>query len=290
MSNRHIKMKHLSLFFTVFLSFFSQSLFSFDITTYAHEWIASLPLTTDAHQNELIANLLFWSCERSHTTCMTQKKVLDQLDRTWQQWHFIYATRRNPSRPEMHFIPQVENIEALLDTYQKIGKTYTHCTDYLINQPTISSSLKEKIHELRATCRKVVTEKLLTQWPSFYRLLSEARQTFGEASHQLSKHTLPRKTISDVIATLTLPFAYKSFVHFDLAEIHLTDTCWHTFHASQKIVNTIWELIETERAVFYQTMYNTFVSYYTPGESCFNENGFIPSVSRTLALPPTIVL
>jgi len=217
---------------------------------------------------QLALNLLYYSYERSMSTCTMQEEYMHYLRGVWNQWHSCAQRRFNPSRLSHNTNNQIVSSDTT--HFHTIATRYAQITnDAYHNSQIVSPHLRALIEQTRAASRSYA---LSTIWDTYS---TTAASLFHELITQESLcHELEESLTSHekTIAPLVLGYcAAASFDTIDQAFLNQSDMLFTKFISLQEMYNTLWNTIETTRAAFYYARYEEWYmimkEYNFPAES-----------------------
>lgn len=294
-------MKRTGILF-IFLAFgLSTHTYTSEISNQARAWAHAVAHYAGPDEMQILANLVYWSFYRSHTTLNAQKLFLRDQQVSRNAGHAIAQTRRNPStknvspiNPEELRVSREEFTYAVLE-YQKTGAIYAQCVESIIHGTIMRSSpVQAAIETMRTGARAVVAQSLLAATAELQQTLLTTQNLMAAANALFNQQALGSKSTKflyylwDYLPQLMV----KSFVRFDTEYIKLSENCWQALFKSEEFSNQLWEIIEVPRAAFYAEYYAALYELmqersYAPSTYMimFDQHGYMPVHKRTEYLP-----
>lgn len=260
---------------------------------------------------QLLLNLIYWSYQRSATTCVTQPILFDAVEQSWQLWLNGATTRRNPRTPLPYpDVTEIDsyyaNIFAQAQTY--INSAYINALSYtiekdsLIESPTILSYIEKIRSEARIAIAKTIITSLAdleTTLASIQTMLTTVQsKKFIHTMQTLAKEVQEQKDksfIDDGIHFVLNNLALQAFAQCDKNYLASSDQFFNVLADTQKLYIALWEQLETARANYYQGIYETIYNCMTdlefPSSSfllAINADGCIDVDDQTEPLPATL--
>jgi len=239
---------------------------------------------------QMIANLCYFSFQRSHATLKAQQKALRLLSTIWNGWQNIAHTRLDPSQNTPHTIKQAEkNLSCpefwtLHDEHRTLGKTYSHTVEIIVDAEAVTTvKALNAIKTMRSESRAVVAQALV-----------DIKKLLGKLFHEPAKKSTSCKKGLELLNYLWdyIPkLALLSFSEADKLNNKVSQDGWTVLHTIQDVSSRTWQALEEARASFYLARYNAlykvFVETKTPRLILFDQSGLIlrPSESNLLPMP-----
>ncbi len=263
----------------------------------AHRWAESL-LTASDYELVAIANLLYWSRERSASTLLAQEAELELATMLAQGMHTSNSTRLDPSRALSHqldldlFDKVAIKFKEAYAYQRRASQTYARCVEQIVDGPLIRSMLvKKQVHELRHMARAIVKYHVVGT-------LSQATQSILQAytmlknNHDTQQENCKRNFITSVLESIPL-YLMKSFIASDKRFCCVSDKAWQALLSGQLISNQVWSTLEQPRLKFYQACYAALYSTISKRKSIvcdklcmlLDEQGLIPEDQQCMSLP-----
>ena len=269
-------------------------------TSQAQSWIQTYfiddqgSLLVPLNDLELLANLLYFSAQRSQSTLIAQEASHDILTLFWQSYQNIAQTRRNPSLPEPFKIDYDQIAYRFAQTiaaqkeHKRIGATYAHAAQTVLKEQSLHTQLAlQAITALRKDARHCMAQEFL----SVKERLGDAfniAQTYLNRTHNDNEID---RSFGDFFIDLSLPFLLKSFLEWEQISITALQEVWHILHTLIHTEITVWNAIEESRSGFYDAHYQAIkalLNNYYPHRDyviMFDENGLIPICAQQALLP-----
>lgn len=284
------------------------SAFTIDATAYkkqAHSWVSTYlhndnNLMVSQENFQLIANLCYFSLQRSLNTLEAQDQAIKSLTLFWNGWQNIAQRRLDPSHTLPNQIADTEKKETpelfwkLHDEHQKIGTTYTHAVNNIVHDSVLTSAQALKsVQEIRESSRAVVAQALLDVksylGDLFY--LPKNKKITDETVKELTSTGHKGASLLDHIWTYIPQLAMYSFVNADKLNNEVSEEAWEILKKVQDVGIRTWQAIEEGRASFYLAHYKAILEVMAKiglpekyRTVLFDEHGIIPENDRTTLL------
>ncbi|KKR96661.1 MAG: hypothetical protein UU47_C0011G0015 [candidate division TM6 bacterium GW2011_GWE2_41_16] len=244
----------------------------------------------------LLLNILYFSYARSAATLTAQDRVAGHLDMVLKTNDCICSTRRNPSIAQPHaiseaaFIASAKYAASTYETYKTAARTYAQCTEYVLKDVRFANQdFSDYIKRERSYIKKTICKKVSVYYEVLKKMIAELSK--------LATDNATRPTLMQNIAIMLPFFTEKTFTAIDLRYIPLSKKCWQLSLAHNTTYNTIWKLVETERAQFYLELYTVCydelekIDASVLEHAClFDSEGFIEKKNRpTLPQPGSLL-
>lgn len=212
-------------------------------------------LLVSSQELQILANLFYFSYQRSATTLAAQQAARLMLDGMWHGWQNIAHTRMNPSLKPPYVIDydeQERRYRLFLEaqkTHRSIGLTYSHIAQAAVKEHYLSKELEHAVINLREHARTIVAQAFLN-----------AKKVVGELYHVASQglRSPDDQTRFDVLDTVSyyLPIlSMQTFIDAEKAQLKASEQSWQIINTMINVNMTIWDTIETERGSFYCAYY-----------------------------------
>jgi len=234
--------------------------FSLDTThdkTQTNKWIKGYlydgKLLIPEEDLQLIANLCYFSFQRSHLTLKAQARALKTMSSVWNGWQNIAQTRLNPSKIAPHKIAQQEKSSekfwSLHDAHQNIGAAYAHAVNAIVDTELLKTTKAAKaVSVMRSQARAVVAQALV-----------DVRTLLGNLFQ--TKKGIVKKGVAlfDYLKSYLPQLAVFSFSEANTLNNVVSEDGWSVLFTIQKIGARTWRAIEEARASFYLARYNGLI-------------------------------
>jgi hypothetical protein len=277
------------------LSGFQTTLCSPSYEQQAHEWVRRYVLTNSGvlalstHDAQHLANLLYYSYQRSTATIHAQKDALPLLDALWKSWQNVAQTRMNPSRTRPYQALAAKQIAALRtyvntqDAYHNAQESYATVSNFVVKGNAVQSPhLKDGIKELRTAARTVVSQALLDVKNHVTKL-----STYIGTKKMVDEQMLTKTTMREFFTSYIPQLAVKSFVETEQGTNTISDESWRLLFGMQEVSSYVWHTLEERRAEFYrahyQELYRALQKFDTHAaifSSIIHENEKLPSLTN----------
>ena len=239
---------------------------------------------------QLIANAIYFSFKRSYCTLVGQKAALQSLDAIWKGWQNIAQTRLDPSKEHPYRLVEQEKMQPLEhfwtyhDEHLKIGKTYTHAINHVVNGDfLLSINAKNSIVHIRNNARTVVAQAI-----------TDVKKYIGKLFYTNKKTPKNCKNLNflDYLFDYMPKLAIASFIQANSANDTVSEESWNILMKIQDVGKTTWQMIEQERAGFYLAFYKAIWHIIKNAELeddhlkiAFDQNGPLPIDNQHELLP-----
>lgn len=262
-----MNMKQRSLFLLSFL-FFSFSYPQINPQRYrqeASEWVNQYiekdgVLLVSTHDLQIIANLFFFSYQRSFTTLKAQEAARLMLETMWHAWQNIAHTRMNPSLKAPYLVDfdeQERRYKLFIEMqkeHRKMGLSYSHIAQAAVKEHYLSKEIETAILNLREHARTIVAQAFLNAKKIVGQLYEVASQGLRSPEDQTFRFDI-LDTISYYLPILSM----QTFIDAEKAQLLASEQSWQIIETMIKVNMTIWDTIETERGSFYCSYYNALM-------------------------------
>jgi len=256
-----------TLFFCVAIALITTKTKAYDDTPYYQEaltWATKhlYNMSTDTlmiteQELQLIANLCYFSLQRSLATINGQTAAHNALNHVWHGWQNIAQTRLDPSKQQPHQITQQEKEQTLAQFWSMhdhcllIGATYTNAVNTVVHANILkTASALRAVQLLRESARACVAQTLVDMRSYLGTLFYNPRTSPDLATHK--KH-IP--SFLDFIWEYIPKIAVYSFSEADALNTTISEESWKTLEAIQQIGSQTWQTIEQARSSFYYAHY-----------------------------------
>jgi len=240
---------------------------------------------------QLIANLCYFSFQRSHATLKAQQHALLLLSALWNGWQNVAHTRLDPSKNVPHAISNTEkklsakDFWMLHDQHYTIGKAYSKTVETIVNSDAlITTKALNGVKNMRSQARGVVAQALV-----------DVRKLLGKLFHDPAKKSVPIKKGFELLNHLWayIPqLAVYSFAEADKLNNRVSEDGWMVLHTVQDVGSKTWNAIEEARASFYLAHYNALYKPFAQAEVeiqyrqiMFDQHGLLPKTKQSKPLP-----
>jgi len=211
-------------------------------------------LLIPAKELQILANLIYFSFQRSYLTLQAQSTAIKTLENIWNGWQNIAQTRLDPSKEIPHEIPEtakrhmVANFWLEHDMHQKMSKTYDKAVQYIIYGNCLSTvNAQNGAHDMRQRSKAAVAQSL-----------ADIRHYVGNLFyHSKSLRSGYEKAIQfvDFLYEYLPKVAVNSFIEANKTNDIVSENSWNVLMKIQDVGKQSWQIIEQERAGFYLALY-----------------------------------
>lgn len=267
----------------------------------AKNWLHNFVITQHLEQKitpqemNLIANLLYFSYQRSKTTLDAQNSALKNLDTLWKGYQNIAQTRLDPSKKAPHPYLQQTNLTkfwSMHDEHIQWNQKYVKIIELLCDVKTNTLFKTECAHTtifaVRARARAIMLAAMCDLPLIFKELILYFTDTPRKSTAKKGWFASFWEQLPHVSA--------NSFAQTDKFQIAVSEDAWLILKKTQDVHGAIWHAIETARAEFYATYYQElyeamlYLDLEVPlMKVSFNENGYIQEEDRTQLLPESLL-
>ena len=265
----------------------------------AQNWVASYIYNKDngllipQKDLQLIANLCYFSFQRSYATLQAQQKALSLLSAVWNGWQNITHTRLDPSQETPHTISTTEkkissiDFWYLHDKHYSVGKTYAHTVETVVNSDIlITTKALSAVKKIRSESRAIVAQALIN-----------IRKLLGKLFHDPTKKSISCSCkkgfeLLNHLWSYIPQLALSSFLKADTLNNRMSQDGWIVLHTVQDVGTKTWKAIEEARASFYLAHCNALYTVFAQSgiktsnrQIIFDQNGIIPKLNRSKTLP-----
>lgn len=266
--------------------------YEYEALLWTHK-VSALHLSSE--EEILVANLLYFSAERSRILLGMQEATVHYLQLMSTVVNDAMPARLNPARmsailnystsqwyDKANALEQAQkNFLDIMVSYRYICATYAQCIEYILKNNIFRYKLDQEIRILRDSSRKARMHKFKESALSIQVWMDNLNQLMAS----FNGSSISREIISsffDYIIDFTQPALLHSFVKFDKRYNAFNEHGWKTMITSYTLGNLIWKTLEEARHEFYTVYYETFIKERgtTTFPIAFNEEGFITPDER----------
>jgi len=228
---------------------------------WARQYILNYDNSLAVYQQDLqmIANLIYFSYNRSYATLQAQSTALKTLESVWKGWQNIAQTRLDPSKnppyqiTDLEKMGTLENFWKLHDHHRETGTIYSQTVETIVDGDVFfATNARNAVEDMRKQARSVVAKAI-----------TDIREYVGQLFYSEKKSNKKSFAFLDYLWDYIPGFATTSFVSANNANDVLSEKSWAALMKIQEIGKRTWQIIEQERASFYLAFYNAIWAVMT---------------------------
>lgn len=244
--------KLFNLFFILILNIFSTTTISISDSQDVKSWIDQYLKSANENDLKLVANLLYWSYERSLINLKVAQASKENIELNFRCWQNIAATRLNPSKelPNKIYDQDIlESAKKLYENYKRyrdVSDSYAYCIESVLKKSAIENQqVKDGVIELRKTARGIMASSLASAG-IFLRVPEENSKKSIKLPNWILK---------------PFNFGINGFVEIDAKYNKAVTKCQNALLVAQQASDWVWTTIETSRSNFYKIYYESLVEF-----------------------------
>lgn len=245
-------------------------------------------------EKTLLANLLYWSWQRSATILSLQQAVVEYVQHSGTIIDETMGARLNPAkissilkyetreweRDYAAFEKADTRMKQELKRYRFVAATYAQCIEYLIKTGDVRSAIKDLVQELREqsrAARLVVMQEQCTSLTAIMDNLKKVMHNFGNHVRDYAEEG--SRSLFDCVVQFVTPAVFNSFATFDKKYNLFNKQFWNVLVNSYAMNNLLWEVTEQVRVDFYKAHYEALLQLLGHEErlmiAAFDADGFV---------------